>query len=48
MEADEFVTAAEPGMFLAVSQWYGDFAHVSDEEVQSLLQKAESSIARAA
>jgi putative phosphoribosyl transferase len=48
MEADEFVSMAEPEMFLSVSQWYGDFAQVSDEEVQRLLQKAESSMARAA
>lgn len=48
MEADEFVTVAEPEMFLAVSQWYSDFAQVSDEEVQRLLQKAENPMARAA
>lgn len=48
MEADEFVTVAEPDMFLAVSQWYSNFAQVSDEEVQRLLQKPESSMARAA
>jgi len=34
-------------MFVAVSQWYWDFSHVSDEEGQRLLQKAESSMARA-
>jgi len=43
MEADEFVSVAEPEMFVAVSQWYRDFAQVSDEEVQRLLQKAEHS-----
>jgi putative phosphoribosyl transferase len=48
MEADEFVTVAEPEMFVAVSQWYSNFAQVSDEEVQRSLQKAESSMARAA
>jgi putative phosphoribosyl transferase len=48
MEADEFVSVAEPEMFVAVSQWYRDFAQVSDEEVQRLLQKAERSMARAA
>lgn len=48
MEADEFVSVAEPAMFVAVSQWYWDFAQVSDEEVQRLVQKAESSMAGAA
>jgi len=33
---------------LAVSQWYSDFTQVGDDEVQRLLQKAESSMARAA
>jgi predicted phosphoribosyltransferase len=35
-------------MFLSVSQWYSDFAQVGDEEVQRLLQKTETSVARAA
>ena len=48
MEADEFVSVEQPEMFLSVSQWYSDFAQVSDDEVQRLLQKAESSMARAA
>ena len=48
MEADEFVSVAEPEMFLSVSQWYRDFAQVSDEEVQRLLQKTDRSMARAA
>jgi len=48
MEVDELVSVAEPEMFLSVSQWYRDFAQVSDEEVQRLLQKAESSMPRAA
>ena len=48
MEADEFVSVAEPEMFVAVSQWYRDFAQVSDEQVQRLLQKAERSMTRAA
>ena len=48
MEADEFVSVAQPEMFLSVSQWYSDFAQVGDEEVQQLLQKAETSVARAA
>lgn len=48
MEADEFVSVEQPEMFLSVSQWYRDFAQVSDAEVQTLLRKAESSMARAA
>lgn len=48
MEADEFVSVAEPVAFLSVSQWYRDFAQVSDEEVQRLLRRAERSMARAA
>lgn len=48
MEADEFVSVEQPEMFLSVSQWYSDFAQVSDDEVQRLLQKAETSMARAA
>ena len=48
MEADEFVSVEEPEMFLAVSQWYRDFAQVAEEDVQRLLQEAESSRARAA
>lgn len=48
MEADEFVSVAEPELFVAVSQWYRDFVQVSDEDVQRLLQQAESSRARAA
>ena len=48
MEADEFVSVAQPEMFLSVSQWYSDFAQVGDEEVRRLLQKTETSVARAA
>ena len=48
MEADEFVSVEQPEMFLSVSQWYSDFAQVGDDEVQRLLQKAETSVARAA
>lgn len=48
MEADEFVSVEEPEMFLAVSQWYRDFTQVSDEDVQRLLQEAETPISRAA
>lgn len=43
MEADEFVSVAPPEMFLSVSQCYRDFAQVSDDEVQRLLQEAETS-----
>jgi putative phosphoribosyl transferase len=48
MEADEFVSVAEPEMFLAVSQWYRNFAQVSEEDVQRLLQNTESPLAPAA
>jgi putative phosphoribosyl transferase len=48
MEADEVISIEEPEMFLAVSQWYRDFTQVSDEDVQKLLQNAESSMPRAA
>jgi putative phosphoribosyl transferase len=48
MEADEFVSVERPEMFLSVSQWYSDFAQVSDDEVQRLLQSAETSTGRAA
>jgi putative phosphoribosyl transferase len=48
MEADELVSVAQQEMFVAVSQWYSDFAQVSDDEVQRLLQEAETSVARAA
>jgi len=48
MEADKFITVAEPEMFLAVSQWYLNFSQVSDEDVQRLLRGAEDSMPRAA
>jgi predicted phosphoribosyltransferase len=48
MEAHEFVSVEQPEIFLAVSQWYSDFAQVGDDEVQALLQKAGTSMARAA
>ena len=48
MEADEFVSVEQPEMFMSVSQWYSDFAQVSDDEVQRLLQKAETFVACAA
>lgn len=48
MEADEVVSVAEPEMFLAVSEWYRNFAQVSDEDVRRLLGAVESSTPRAA
>ncbi len=48
MEADEFVSVAEPEQFLAVSQWYQDFSPVSDEDVRYLLNCAFKSQVRAA
>ena len=48
MEADEVISVEEPELFLAVSQWYRDFTQVSDEDVQKLLQNAESPVPRAA
>jgi len=48
MEADEFVAVAEPEEFLAVSQWYEDFAQVRDEDVRQLLRKAGRIIHQAA
>ena len=48
MEADEVISVEEPELFLAVSQWYRDFTQVSDEDVQKLLQNAETPVPRAA
>ena len=48
MEADEVISVEEPELFLAVSPWYRDFTQVSDEDVQKLLQNAESPVPRAA
>lgn len=48
MEADEVISVAEPGLFLAVSQWYQNFNQVSDEEVQRLLEAAFGRLTRAA
>ncbi|MFZ0420323.1 MAG: phosphoribosyltransferase family protein [Candidatus Sulfotelmatobacter sp.] len=48
MEADEFVSVAEPELFLAVSQWYENFNQISDEDLQRLLGKAVASTPRAA
>ncbi len=48
MEADEVISVAEPEMFLAVSEWYRNFAQVSDEDVPRLLRYVERSTSRAA
>ena len=48
MEADEFISVAEPEMFVAVSQWYRDFSPVNDEEVCHLLGIPVGSTPRAA
>jgi len=48
MQADEFVSVAEPEMFVAVSRWYRNFAQISEEDVESLLRNAESAMAPAA
>ena len=38
--ADEVVCAEVPEPFLAIGQWYEDFAQTSDEEVVNLLRRA--------
>jgi putative phosphoribosyl transferase len=40
MEADEVITAVEPKVLFAVSQFYVDFGQVSDEDVQRRLEDA--------
>ena len=40
-EADEVVLLEEPFAFLAVGEWYRDFAQVSDDEVVAMLNEAE-------
>lgn len=42
---DEIVCAITPEPFLAVGQWYLDFAPTSDEEVRELLERARSTAA---
>jgi predicted phosphoribosyltransferase len=37
---DEMVCATTPQPFYGVSRWYEDFSQVTDEEVQTLLEKA--------
>jgi putative phosphoribosyl transferase len=41
-EADEIVCLMTPEPFYGVGMWYADFSQTSDEEVQTLLRKAES------
>src|SRR5499433_2200972 len=48
MEANEVISVAEPELFLAVSQWYRNFAQVSDEDVLRLLGCVENAMPRAA
>lgn len=45
-EADDVVCLVTPDTFLAISQWYGQFGQVSDEEVTRLLEQAGSHIQR--
>lgn len=40
-EADEVVLLEEPFAFLAVGEWYRDFAQVSDDEVVAMLNEAD-------
>jgi len=39
-DADEFVCLAEPRSFLAIGEFYRDFAQTSDDEVRALLARA--------
>ncbi|MGZ3181990.1 MAG: phosphoribosyltransferase [Telluria sp.] len=39
-EVDEMVCLAAPGLFRAVSEWYGEFGQTSDAEVQALLARS--------
>jgi uncharacterized protein (TIGR00369 family) len=39
-DADEVICLAMPGRFLAIGEWYEDFAQTSDEEVLALLRAA--------
>ncbi len=48
MEADEVVSVASMDLFFAVSQWYQEFAQVSDEDVQQMLRSAGTPASRAA
>ena len=37
--ADEVVCVQTPWSFIAVGQWYDDFAQTTDEEVRELLRR---------
>jgi uncharacterized protein (TIGR00369 family) len=39
-DADEVICLEMPGRFLAIGEWYEDFAQTSDEEVVALLREA--------
>jgi predicted phosphoribosyltransferase len=39
-EADAVICLAMPEPFMAMGNWYADFAQVSDEKVKQLLGKA--------
>jgi predicted phosphoribosyltransferase len=45
-QVEEVVCAVEPHDFHSVGIWYHDFAQTSDEEVRSLLAKAERELSR--
>jgi putative phosphoribosyl transferase len=47
-EVDQVICAATPEPFLAVGQWYRDFAQTTDEEVRDLLERAADSQRHAA
>lgn len=40
-EVDDFICLSMPEPFFAVGSWYKDFGQTSDEEVKSLLQRAD-------
>ncbi len=44
---DEIVCAMTPAPFLGVGQWYEDFSQVTDEEVRTLLEKANQQLLHA-
>lgn len=48
MEADQFISLAEPGRLVAISGWYQDFKQVSDDEVLTLLEQNDERLARVA
>jgi putative phosphoribosyl transferase len=43
--ADEVICARRPSRFVAVGQWYHNFAEVSDGEVEELLNRARQALA---